>query len=225
VPHGVKEVHAVGNYGFDFWKQTQDLDKVRFVKAAGKSEWEELYGGLTKEQATQAAWITGQALEYLRSAAPGEPLYTFISYVQPHSPFCPPTAWLDRVDASKLPEPAKPTWVGDPLKRTKASWMEARRHYFADLAHLEDQLGELLDVLTKTGRLDNMYSIFTADHGEALSDHGMHSKAERHFDAVIRVPMTVVGRAWPRAPTAARPWPAGGRAATPKATTTSSAAA
>ncbi len=205
VPHRVEEVHPVGDYGFDVWKQTQDPDKGKFIKAAGKVKWEGLYGGLKDEQATQTAWITNHALEYLRSAAPGGPLYTFVSYVQPHSAFCPPASYLARVETTKLPEPAEATWRDDPLgpkcfhayedqfKRTKASWLEARRYYFADLAHLDDQLGKLLDVLTKAGRLDNTYIIFTADHGEALGDHGMHSKAERHFDAVIRVPMTIVG--------------------------------
>ena len=206
VPHRVEAVHEVGEYGFDVWKQTQDPDKGKFITAAGKSEWGGLYGGLKDETATQTAWISGHALEYLRSAGkkPG-PMYTFISYVQPHSPFCPPASYLDRVDAAKLPEPAEAAWVKDPLgpdcfdtyadqlKRSKASWMEARRHYFADLAHLDDQLGKILDALTATGRLDNTYIIFTADHGEMLGDQGMHSKAERHYDAVIRVPMTVVG--------------------------------
>ena len=205
VPHRADPVHTVDEYGFDVFKQTQDPDKGRFIKAAGKSDWQGLYGGLKDESATQTAWISRHALEYLRSAGTDKPLYTFVSYVQPHSPFCPPAEYLQRVDPAKLPEPAEPTWLKDPLapkclqmyldqtKRTKASWMEARRYYFADLAHLDDQLGKVLDVLKQAGRLDNTYIIFTADHGEMLGDQGMLSKAERHYDAVIRVPLTVAG--------------------------------
>ncbi len=198
-------MHTVDEYGFDVYKQTQDPDKGKFIAAAGKSEWEGLYGGLKDESRTQTAWITGHALDYLKAAGTNKPLYTFVSYVQPHSPFCPPAEYLKRVDAAKIPEPAEAAWLKDPLgprcfhtykdqiSRPKASWMEARRHYFADIAHLDDQLGKVLDALERTGRLDNTYIIFTADHGEMLGDQGMHSKAERHYDAVIRVPLTVAG--------------------------------
>ena len=32
-----------------------------------------------------------------------------------------------------------------------------------------------------------------ADHGELLLDHGFTGKGERHYDAAIRVPLTIAG--------------------------------
>jgi len=205
VPHCVEEAFPVGAYGFDVWAQTQDPAKDEFIAAAGKVGWEGLFGGLADASLTQTAWITRRASEYLRSAPAGKPLYTFVSYVQPHSPFCPPASHLERVDPAKLPAPAPATWRDDPLRpacfemyrqdsqRDEAFWRRARHHYFADLAHLDDQLGEILGAVEAAGRLERTTIIFVADHGEMLGDHGMLSKAERHYDAVIRVPLTIAG--------------------------------
>jgi arylsulfatase A-like enzyme len=50
-----------------------------------------------------------------------------------------------------------------------------------------------MDALAKANRLDNTYIIFLSDHGELLYDHGFNSKAEKHYDACIRVPLIISG--------------------------------
>jgi arylsulfatase A-like enzyme len=50
-----------------------------------------------------------------------------------------------------------------------------------------------MDALKETNRLDNTYIIFLSDHGELLYDHGFNSKAEKHYDACIRVPLIISG--------------------------------
>jgi len=61
------------------------------------------------------------------------------------------------------------------------------------LVFMVDQLGKVITVLKKTKRLDDTFIIFTADHGEMLGDHGLSSKANQHYDAVIRIPLTIAG--------------------------------
>jgi arylsulfatase len=201
-PHHVKWDAELSEYGFDLWKQTQDPNKREFV-AKGETTGKGYFFGFKDKTATQTEWISRHALNYLQKPPADGPLYTFVSYVQPHSPFCPPASCLPRVDASKLPKPIKRTWPDDPLhpvsfdkkpcRGDEAFWMKARHHYFADIAHLDDQLGKMTDALKKTKRIDNTFIIFTADHGEMLGDHGLSSKANQHYDAVIRIPLTIAG--------------------------------
>lgn len=68
-----------------------------------------------------------------------------------------------------------------------------RHCYFADIAHLDHQLGRIMEALEKTDRMDNTYLIFLSDHGNLLNDHGFRGKEERHYDACIRVPLVIAG--------------------------------
>lgn len=153
------------------------------------------------EELSQTAWITGHATRFVRDADPDRPIFAHISYVQPHSPFTPPGACLGRVEADRLPPPLPAEWEGDPRAprafRNKSwmykDWRYARQCYFADIAHLDEQLGKVMGALEEAGRLDEAYLIFLSDHGELLGDHGFDGKEERHYDACIRVPLVVCG--------------------------------
>jgi arylsulfatase len=153
------------------------------------------------EEVSQTAWITGHALAFLRDTDPEQPLYAHVSYVQPHSPFHPPGEMMQHVDPSKIPAPAPAEWVDDPhapgyfadKEPREMDWEYARHCYFADLVHLDQQLGKVLDALEETGRLENTYIVFLSDHGELLGDHGFTGKEERHYDACIRVPLIIAG--------------------------------
>ena len=68
-----------------------------------------------------------------------------------------------------------------------------RHCYFADITHLDEQLGRVRKALQDAGRLDSTYIIFTSDHGEFLGDHGFWQKQERHYDGGIRVPLIIAG--------------------------------
>ena len=143
------------------------------------------------EEISQTAWITANALEFLRETPVIQPLCANISYVQPHDPNCPPVEYLNRVDTDRIPAPVPAEWTQDPhtpeyfkhKQPQQGDWEYKRHLYFADICHLDHQLGRILDVLEETGRLDNTYIFFLADHGELLFDHGFCGKEERHYDA------------------------------------------
>ncbi len=157
------------------------------------------------EPVSQTAWITRQAVDFIRNSNPAQPIYAHVSYVQPHGPSCPPAEYMKYIDVTKIPEPIPPEWIEDSnqptcfkrsegvITRIPDNWRELRRYYFADIVHLDHQLGLVMEVLEKTGRLENTYIIFIADHGELLMDHGFSGKAERHYDACIRVPLIITG--------------------------------
>ncbi|MHC4982042.1 MAG: sulfatase family protein [Planctomycetota bacterium] len=156
------------------------------------------------EQVSQTCWITARGLDFLKSLSADQPFFAQISYVQPHSPFNAPEYCLELVDESRIPEPAPPAWMDDPrapvvfkrryhrrASREQEQW--GRMVYFADIVHLDRQLGKVLDALAAAGRLDSTHVIFLSDHGEMLGDHSMHGKEDKHYDACIRVPLMIAG--------------------------------
>ncbi len=155
------------------------------------------------EELSQTAWISDHALDFLACAAPERPFFAHISYVQPHAPSCPPAEYMERIDRSHIPEPVAPEWVDDPLaphcfaqggfRGDSAAWRDRRHYYLADVAHLDHQLGRVVDALEESGRWEETVLIFLSDHGDLLYDHGFFGKGERHYDACVRIPLIVAG--------------------------------
>jgi choline-sulfatase len=152
-------------------------------------------------EVSQSAWITDRAIEFLESAD-GRDVFAHVSYVQPHNPFTPPGEYVDRVRAANIPEPVAAEWLEQPIpyyqqdryagpSYDERDWRRDRQLYFADLAHLDAELGRLRAALARLGRSDNALVLFTSDHGELLHDHGLVGKWERHYDACIRIPLIV----------------------------------
>ncbi len=153
------------------------------------------------EEVSQTAWITGHALDFLRTLPSEQSFLAHVSYVQPHGPYCPPAEYLRLVDPDNLPEAAPAEWLEDPhaptyfrnQKPAGGNWRHVRRCYFADLIHLDHQLGRLFEQLEALHRLESTSIILLADHGDLLGDHGCYGKEERHYDACIRVPLIIAG--------------------------------
>lgn len=152
-------------------------------------------------EVSQTAWITDRACSFLQSAGDDD-VFAQVSYVQPHNPFSPPAEYVARVDLDAIPEPVPADWQHSPIPYYATErygqptyeahdWRRERQLYFADLAHLDYEIGRLWNVLEDTGRAEECLFIFTSDHGELLHDHGLLGKWERHYDACIRVPLIV----------------------------------
>jgi choline-sulfatase len=150
---------------------------------------------------SQTAWITDRACDYLHTAGDRD-VFLHVSYVQPHNPFSPPAGFIERVNLSAIPEPIAAEWLKAPIpyfeqeryqrfSYEEHDWKRERQFYFADLAHLDQEIGRLRQALEDTGRLDDCLFIFTSDHGELLHDHGLLGKWERHYDPCIRVPLII----------------------------------
>ncbi len=155
------------------------------------------------EEVSQTNWITMNGTRFIKEAT--GPWFAQISFVQPHTPYTPPPGYLEHVDTSRIPDPLSAEWKDDPLGpacfsdtmgfdgEISPKWKDERHHYFADIHHLDKQMGVVLDTLQETGQHENTYIIVLADHGEMLHDHGMKGKGEVHYDASIRVPLIVSG--------------------------------
>ena len=59
---------------------------------------------------------------------------------------------------------------------------------------IDEQVGRMLEALSRTGQRDNTVVIFMSDHGEMLGDHGLTAKGCRFYEGAVRVPLIV---SWP----------------------------
>lgn len=118
--------------------------------------------------APRAAWVTDHAITVLRRIHEQQ-FFLYLHYMDPHAPYTPPAEW-DRFGR------------GD------------HERYLAEIRYCDDRIGRLLDELDALGCAENTLVVFTADHGEAFSEHGTthHGNSvhreEVHVPLILRYP-------------------------------------
>ena len=129
----------------------------------------------------------------------GEPFLLQIGFPGPHPPYDPPARVLDAYRDREMPEPAhaaedleaQPEAI-KALRRqhydndhdaihhlpdpTREQTQRQRRHYYANVTLIDEQVGGIVDALKERGVLDDTVIIFTSDHGDD-DPHGQHRLA------------------------------------------------
>lgn len=148
------------------------------------------------------------------AAGAGKPFFIYAAFNAPHDPRQSPKEYLDRYPLERievprdfLPEYPNKDAIGcgptlrderlAPFPRTAHAVKVHRREYYALITHLDAQIGRILDALDRSGRADDTWIFFTADHGLAVGHHGLFGKQNLH-DPSVRVPFIVAGPGVPR---------------------------
>jgi arylsulfatase A-like enzyme len=63
--------------------------------------------------------------------------------------------------------------------------------YGAAMRLVDEHVGSLLDALERRGLAENTLVVLTADHGEALEDHGYTGHGRQLYDEEVRVPLVL----------------------------------
>jgi choline-sulfatase len=76
---------------------------------------------------------------------------------------------------------------------TEADVRAARHGYYANISYVDDLVGQLLDALEATGKLDDTVIVFTSDHGDFLGERGLWYKMSflepsSHVPLIISAP-------------------------------------
>lgn len=66
-----------------------------------------------------------------------------------------------------------------------------RERWFEEVVALDAQLGRLLAALEERKLADRTLLVVTADHGEALGDHGIPHHGTRLYESLVRVPLII----------------------------------
>ena len=112
---------------------------------------------------------TDAALRWLSAPAAGaaaNPFFLWVHYYDPHAPYEPPGALAERFRT-------------DP--------------YDGEIAFVDAQLARLLGAIEGKGSLAQTLVLVTADHGEALGEHGEGTHGLFIYDSTLRVPWILAG--------------------------------
>ncbi len=163
------------------------------------------------------SWVGRKSAEYVEEFDADQPLFLWVSFSGPHYPFDAPAEYYDRVDMSadgRISDPAEfddPSRIhsatfhggatgaidgmglapgGAPKNYSDAYWHDLRRNYFANVAQIDDYIGQIMSAVeARFG--DDALVIFTSDHGEMLGNHGLWGKNNCAYEDVWNVPLIV----------------------------------
>ncbi len=137
--------------------------------------------------------------------APRRPVFLWIHYQDPHGPYTPPPGFRERQlpaarrepgGRRRLPVAGEDGFGGIPpyqlLPGGRGEVGFYRAGYRGEIAHVDEQIGRLLDgVAARVGR-GGVSLVFAADHGEALGESDLwFAHGERLIEPLVRVPLWV----------------------------------
>ncbi len=175
-----------------------------------KGQWQQAqtWQKTQKEEIKHAARIWAEnASDYLRGQrGKTDPFLLYVGFTSPHDPRQAPKEYVDRYPAARVEVPRNflpehPFDQGDkkirdeilaPFPRTPQAVQVHRSEYYAHITYMDAQIGQILDALEASGRAENTYVIFTADHGLAVGEHGLMGK-QNCYDHSIRIPLICNG--------------------------------
>ena len=147
---------------------------------------------------------TDALLAWLKdSRSPGRPFFAWLHYQDPHGPYTPPEDFVPSAEHYEGDERTLPVLDanfgrhGIPRyqvigNRRDVAYYSAR--YDGEVAFLDSQFARVLDFLEREGLRDNTVIVFTADHGEAMGEHGFYFAHEQNlFGDLIQVPLIIAG--------------------------------
>lgn len=155
------------------------------------------------EELHPTRWTADVAVDVINNYQGEEPLFLKVSFARPHSPYDPPRRVLDMYEGVEMPKPASGDWsadigakVTDPDKNPEAAYGQfspeyvenSRRHYYAAVTFVDEQIGRVIEALKQRGMYDNSIIIFTSDHGDMAGDHN-HWRKTYAYEGSARIPM------------------------------------
>lgn len=160
------------------------------------------------EKLHPTTWTGQTACTLIHNYNNKKPLFLKISFARPHSPYDPPERYLDMYEGKNIPKPIAGDWCTeyagclDPLKAAADApfgnfgdeyAVNSRRHYYANITFIDDQIGQIVAALKDRGMYDNSIICFTSDHGDMLGDH-YHWRKTYPYEGSAHIPFVVK---WP----------------------------
>lgn len=140
---------------------------------------------------------------YAREPAGKRPFCLTVSFTHPHDPYAIEEKYWDLYEDVDIELPKvhiKPEDQDPHSKRlqhvceleghnfTDEQIKRARRAYYGACSYVDDNVGQLLDVLKKCGLDDDTIVVFSGDHGDMMGERGLWYKMS-YFENSVRVPL------------------------------------
>jgi arylsulfatase A-like enzyme/Flp pilus assembly protein TadD len=138
----------------------------RFGLTQGFDVYDDNYGFKSSQEFTfverKAEAVIDKAMDWLKDQK--NPWFLWVHCFDPHQRYDPPEPFK-----TQHPEQA----------------------YDGEVAYVDFALGELFDYLDKTKSFDETLVIFTADHGEALGEHGEPTHGYFAYNSTLHIPLII----------------------------------
>lgn len=152
-------------------------------------------------------WIGQTAADFIDRYEADAPLFLKVSFERPHSPYDPPQSSLERYKNTEVSGPAIGNWegkiynypdTGKPIPTEgpdtaafgnfgEAQVKESKKHYYANITFIDDQVGKIIAKLKERNMYDNTLICFLSDHGDEMGDH-YHWRKTFPYQGSVHVP-------------------------------------
>ena len=188
----------------------QGYDRPTEGKLDVWSPFDQSFDGFWKDGKHWSEVLADDAESFLKNAGKSDaPFFMYLAFNAPHDPRQSPKKYVDMYPQEniKVPVSYQPLYpykdaIGcgpglrdeklAPFPRSEYAVRVNRQEYYAIISHMDAQIGRILAALEKTGKKDNTYIIFSADHGLACGNHGLIGK-QNMYDHSMKPPLIVVG--------------------------------
>jgi arylsulfatase A-like enzyme len=130
------------------------------------------------------------AFEEWLSRRPEKPFFAYVHFREPHFPYNPPPPFDTRFGRGSLyPGGIADASVVDDLNRNPPSeeaLSRVRGLYLGNLSYVDSLVGDVLSMLD-----EETIVVVTADHGEALFEHGFLGHNTQLYEESIRIPLLI----------------------------------
>ncbi len=148
--------------------------------------------------------LTSAACDYVHAmACQDKPYFLWFSIPDPHTPYQVSEPYASMYDPEQMPAPIADNLENKPERQRIAHLLDhnherdvdhfkaLRAIHYGMINQIDDNLARLFDALEAEGRLENTLIVFTADHGDAMGDHGIIQKHNFFYDSICRVPFII----------------------------------
>lgn len=150
-------------------------------------------------------YVGEQATRHLADLQDRQPWFCWVSFAGPHEPWDAPEPYVSLYENAAIPPPVPrmrghehvygllrrafdSAYYSPPLLPEEVRAM--RGNYAGNVTLIDEQIGNILEVVRKRGELDRTLVVFTSDHGEMNGDQGLIYKAN-FLDPVLQVPLII----------------------------------
>ncbi len=209
--HGYEERLTTDIYPADFgwtpnWSEPEA--KVRFQDMTNVIETGPCERSLQIDYDDETAFHAKRWLYDRARDEDKQPWMLTVSFTSPHDPYVARPEFWDLYQSEEIDLPSvgprpdndldahsrrlRSHYSIEEVTLTDDQIRRARHGYYASISYIEAKLGELRDVLARTGLAENTVVIFTADHGDAMGERGLWYK-KSFFEWPLRVPLIMAG--------------------------------
>lgn len=176
------------------------------VQGEGRGSWfargYDYYSGYLYQPFTdQGRKLTDRALGFI-DAYGGKPLFLFIHYWDPHSPYGPRPPYdtqhytpgsgpIDMADVRRIKPDYYDAFLGDMKLKHPDDYAYVVAQYDGEISQVDVEVGRLVGGLKARNRWDNTIVVLLSDHGECFGEGGLYFDHHGLYDAVTHIALTV----------------------------------